>query len=153
LKRKANEPTFTATKAVKSSGAVEGHQPRSRGWQNTTLTVASPPASDLLRSLLDSSVATRSLGVVNVEEASPLRRPEEPVVEQAAPPHVAKARGGIVSVGPVPLAWGGPTLSWLMRMASPSSSTTWMRRKCSPNFGSWPGGLSQSPHPSPSSSV
>lgn len=72
-------PSTTSVEAIPISFAKE-----LRVADATSTTVA-PTASEILRSLLDSPVTDRGLGVVDAEETGPSRRPEEPVLEQTAP--------------------------------------------------------------------
>lgn len=106
-------PLATSLEAILVSSKEEPRVP------DATSMAASPTASDILRSLLNSLVANQSPGVVDVEEAGPSRSLEELVLERTAPPPVAEANSYIVRVEVDPLAWGGPTLSWMDEDSEP----------------------------------
>lgn len=167
-KRRAHEPAFTATKAVKhGAGTSDGDASRSHSWHDavqeaiqrgtevvwddlegqagqdativkvaappltalveaipvssekepgvpdTTSTMASPTVSDLLHAIPDSPIIVRVPEVASTEEAGPSKHSEEPTGDQNMPLPSAEASGGLVRVGSDPLAWGGPTLTWM----------------------------------------
>lgn len=80
---------------------------------NATPTVASPTISDLRCAIPDSPIVVHVLKVMSTKEVGPLKRYEEPTRDQNMPPPPAEASGGLVHVGSDPLAWGGPTLTWM----------------------------------------
>lgn len=51
--------------------------------------------------------------MVDAEEVGPSNWSEDLALERTAPPPSDEANSVIVRVGEDPLAWGGPTLSWL----------------------------------------
>lgn len=83
------------------------------GVADATSTMASPTVSDLLHAIPDSPIIVRVLEVASTEEAGPSKHSEEPTGDQNMHLPSAEASGGLVRVGSDPLAWGGPTLTWM----------------------------------------